>query len=927
MNGKNLCLGILVYLLLSANFVAAAKVTVVRIGTGNGEVEGEGFYCGYTCQNEFPENTVLQLKAIPEEGSRFIEWLVNGVKHEGTLRVNNEEMIVSARFEKLEWVLPEFAVWWYEGNEVFVELMALDEIVVHFDEQQLQEEEQLQQAIEMVKQQFTTPVEIRDVEDFEDFWVWFQIPAIRSFEEFKAISQRLKQLPLVKQVSPVLYNDLDDREDWMIPTGKIYIQYPESFTETQIAFFEAKHNLVRVVEQFSETFTYYWVESPLETFEYSRQSYESGLLLYAAPVLMHPVSLLDDESLKQNDLFLDAQWNFRGESEHGGNVFEAWTLTQNDLQIKGNGVTIGIVEPGGVYVDHEDLLENVNHEKSSKLNKIKKLITVQKLPPDKSQKYHGASHGTATAGIAAGRGENGIGISGVAPHATIIAYRSSSTAEDALTIHQADVDIYSNSWAESTFLYRPGVVKIDTTMQTGAERKNGKNNIFVWAAGNKREKGGNANYYAYANSRYAITVAASGVAGHYDSYSNPGANVLINAPVPSCTTDLPGDEGYNPIYDNSPPIIGVYALTSYSFEQLQQEHMPDDIIQQLQSIQNKEFYLKETFLAVIQQQIGEEQCKKYQERLLYHAYHSEKFRVDGQGEFENKNYTRSFAGTSAAAPFVTGVIALMRQANPRLTYRDVRAILLQTAFRNQYDDPGYTGWEKRGVYPFSHDYGFGRVNAKAAVQTALTWKNLQKVRESPVIANYKDSTSIPENEQGIPLPIDVEQDILIEFIEIIFNANHPRWSDLEIVLTSPSETTSILAESHEVGKFDGNYGYNEGGGWRFGSVRHFGEHSKGRWTLTVKDTRPKETGTFKSVELKLYGTELVTPPYVKAVKAFLAPEQAAYHSGWTLKDGQLTWTEFTPPSALPSDVPFTLQVTASQPMKSMSVRSPGRPTP
>lgn len=256
MNGRNLCLGIFAYLLLSANFVAAAKVTVVRIGTGNGEVEGEGFHCGSTCQKEYPENTVLRLKAIPEEGSRFIEWLVNGVKHEGTLRVNNEEMIVSARFEKLEWVLPEFAVWWYEGNEVFVELMALDEIVVHFDEQQLQEEEQLQRAIEMVKQQFTAPVEIRDVEDFEDFWVWFQIPAIRSFEEFKAISQRLKQLPLVKQVSPVLYNDLDDREDWMIPTGKIYIQYPESFTETHIAFFEAKHHLVRVVEQFSETFIY-----------------------------------------------------------------------------------------------------------------------------------------------------------------------------------------------------------------------------------------------------------------------------------------------------------------------------------------------------------------------------------------------------------------------------------------------------------------------------------------------------------------------------------------------------------------------------------------------------------------------------------------------------------------------------------------------
>ena len=88
-------------------------------------------------------------------------------------------------------------------------------------------------------------------------------------------------------------------------------------------------------------------------------------------------------------------------------------------------------------------------------------------------------------------------------------------------------------------------------------------------------------------------------------------------------------------------------------------------------------------------------------------------------------YERDFAGTSAAAPIVSGVAALVRNANPDLTWRDLKLILAASARKN---DPGSAGWEdgatKYGAdstadrYHFNHEYGFGVVDAGAAVDLA-----------------------------------------------------------------------------------------------------------------------------------------------------------------------------------------------------------------
>jgi kexin len=78
-------------------------------------------------------------------------------------------------------------------------------------------------------------------------------------------------------------------------------------------------------------------------------------------------------------------------------------------------------------------------------------------------------------------------------------------------------------------------------------------------------------------------------------------------------------------------------------------------------------------------------------------------------------------GTSYACPVVSGVVALMLQANPQLGWRDVHGILAATTSRN---DPTSSLWTTNAA-GFIHNikYGFGMVDASAAVEAALSWTN------------------------------------------------------------------------------------------------------------------------------------------------------------------------------------------------------------
>ena len=51
----------------------------------------------------------------------------------------------------------------------------------------------------------------------------------------------------------------------------------------------------------------------------------------------------------------------------------------------------------------------------------------------------------------------------------------------------------------------------------------------------------------------------------------------------------------------------------------------------------------------------------------------------------------SFSGTSCAAPLAAGIFALVLEAKPDLTWRDMQHLVVQTAQKN---DPGGASWSK-----------------------------------------------------------------------------------------------------------------------------------------------------------------------------------------------------------------------------------------
>lgn len=94
----------------------------------------------------------------------------------------------------------------------------------------------------------------------------------------------------------------------------------------------------------------------------------------------------------------------------------------------------------------------------------------------------------------------------------------------------------------------------------------------------------------------------------------------------------------------------------------------------------------------------------------------------------------AFTGTSAAAPQISGLAALMLSANPQLTYRDVQQILVLSARQTDPADPDI---QTNGAgLKVSHNVGFGVPDAGLAVQWARQWSPrppmLQSITTRPV---------------------------------------------------------------------------------------------------------------------------------------------------------------------------------------------------
>jgi len=230
---------------------------------------------------------------------------------------------------------------------------------------------------------------------------------------------------------------------------------------------------------------------------------------------------------------------------------------------------------------------------------------------------------------------------------------------------------------------------------------------------------------------------------------------------------------------------------------------------------------------------------------------------DGQtlGEHRDANYSSTMNGTSASTPVAAGVGALILAVRPELSYRDVRRVLAYSARKIDANDPG---WSTNGAgLHVNHKYGFGAVDAAAAVALArtITPGGPELSFASPVAA---PGAAIPDaSATGVSSTLSLANTGIghVEFVEVLPTLTHPRTGDLELILSHAGGASDVLHVAHqcEPDQATQREVCSPIVEYPFGSVRHLDEPGDGDWTLTVKDRMAGNVGTLQSWKLVLYG--------------------------------------------------------------------------
>ncbi|XP_013409557.1 neuroendocrine convertase 1 [Lingula anatina] len=236
--------------------------------------------------------------------------------------------------------------------------------------------------------------------------------------------------------------------------------------------------------------------------------------------------------------------------------------------------------------------------------------------------------------------------------------------------------------------------------------------------------------------------------------------------------------------------------------------------------------------------------------------------------------TEAHTGTSASAPLAAGVMALVLERNPNLTWRDVQHLVAWTSQKSPLGEN--PGWKTNGAgFEVSSSFGFGILDALALVETAdpATWKTVpeKSICEVDVTDGLPKALS-----SGNQVVIKIKttgcegQDNEIrslEHVQLVVDVTYSRRGSLEIWLKAPSGMTTKLLSTRK-------YDTSRDGlkNWSFLSVHNWGENPKGTWEVTIADqTTGGQRGSVKSVKLLLHGTKEI-PDHIQKAGGKKAPQ-------------------------------------------------------
>lgn len=484
--------------------------------------------------------------------------------------------------------------------------------------------------------------------------------------------------------------------------------------------------------------------------------------------------------------------------------------------IEGNGILVQVSDDG-VEDTHEDLTSNFAYTSQSKDYTTSSPYTSTTARPPASSD----THGTSVSGLIAAGASNAKGSRGVAGRAKLISanFLASSvtqTTEKYLDQASGDFDISNMSWG----IRQNTIFPVDTSYNSQLKsmitnKRGGKGTIFVKSSGNDFTVDcnglsstciGNSNFDSDNVLPYIIVVAALNASGDISSYSSPGSDIWVSS--------FGGEFG-----SDSPAMLTTDRMGC------------------------TDGYSKSTKTA--------------------------SFEKGTSDENSSCNYTSTFNGTSSAAPVLTGAIALLLEANPSLTWREVKYVLAKTAKVDNFvtgsiSHPistmpsGYV-WEQKWItnaanFKYQNWFGFGRIDVDAAVALAKSFtttpSNLGTFTETNwAHANTGLSLAIPDNSAtGVTNVLNVAQNLTVEAVQIQVAITHADISELAIELTSPSGTKSILVNARNSLTGIANYTTEV-----FLSNAFYQEPSLGNWTVKVVDAKAGNTGTVTAFKLNIFG--------------------------------------------------------------------------